>query len=311
MLKPICEAGEKISLRGQSIRFLQEVGRTLSAGTRESRVIFDYCNNVFRQGINKVLTEDQMIDAFRLNPCQNLLAETYRTMSAKIPPRGQLTAEYGKLVQILNILRKYYSPLHADIINGNLDHVLDRAEFIEHRDTIEQEINELDLFRARRNLCSYPIAQNLRNARKLLNSKKGNENAGIGFSTFNIKELAELGIFDRISQEGLNDYKDGCIEIDDNGFGVQSIIGFVLQIYFIIYHKLYPVLFLDEAFSTLSLEYIPYLKSLINSLSEKYNFIFVLITHDTRFMEISDKTYKVKDGKVFLDTLIGGTNEAS
>ena len=220
MLKPICEAGEKISLRGQSIRFLQEVGRTLSAGTRESRVIFDYCNNVFRQGINKVLTEDQMIDAFRLNPCQNLLAETYRTMSAKIPPRGQLTAEYGKLVQILNILRKYYSPLHADIINGNLDHVLDRAEFIEHRDTIEQEINELDLFRARRNLCSYPIAQNLRKARKLLNSKKGNENAGIGFSTFNIKELAELGIFDRISQDGLKDYEDGCIEIDDNGFVV-------------------------------------------------------------------------------------------
>lgn len=100
-------------------------------------------------------------------------------------------------------------------------------------------------------------------------------------------------------------------KITDNGFGVQSIIGFVLQVYFIIYHKLYPILFLDEAFSTLSLEYIPYLKSLINSLAEKYNFIFVLITHDTRFMEISDKTYKVKEGKVFLETLIGGVNEAS
>ena len=44
------------------------------------------------------------------------------------------------------------------------------------------------------------------------------ENVGKGFSTFNIKELAELGIFDRISQEGLKDCKDGCIEIDENGF---------------------------------------------------------------------------------------------
>ena len=114
-------------------------------------------------------------------------------------------------------------------------------------------------------------------------------------------------VFNKIDENG-NKIQS---KIDDNGFGVQSIIGFVLQIYFIIYHKLYPVLFLDEAFSTLSLEYIPYLKSLINSLSEKYNFIFVLITHDTRFMEISDKTYKVKEGKVFLDTLIGGLNESS
>jgi len=114
-------------------------------------------------------------------------------------------------------------------------------------------------------------------------------------------------IFNKIDENG-NKIQS---KIDDNGFGVQSIIGFVLQIYFIIYHKLYPVLFLDEAFSTLSLEYIPYLKSLINSLSEKYNFIFVLITHDTRFMEISDKTYKVKEGKVFLDTLIGGLNESN
>lgn len=98
-------------------------------------------------------------------------------------------------------------------------------------------------------------------------------------------------------------------KIIDNGFGVQSIIGFVLQVYFIMYHKLFPILFLDEAFSTLSDDYIPYLKSLINSLSDKYGFIFVLITHDTRFMEIADRTYRVKEGKVFLDLLGRGLNE--
>lgn len=89
-------------------------------------------------------------------------------------------------------------------------------------------------------------------------------------------------------------------KLNDNGFGVKSIIGFILQIYFILYHHQYPVLFLDEAFSTLSDQYVPYLKVLMDELAAKYNFIFVLITHDTRFMDIANRTYIVNKGNVTL-----------
>ena len=89
-------------------------------------------------------------------------------------------------------------------------------------------------------------------------------------------------------------------DIKDNGFGIKTIIGFVLQIYFIIFNKLSPVLFVDEAFGNLSTQYIPYLRSLLTSLTEKYGFIFVLISHDPRLIDIADKIYTVKNGEIKL-----------
>lgn len=89
-------------------------------------------------------------------------------------------------------------------------------------------------------------------------------------------------------------------DINDNGYGLKGIIGFILQCYFIIYYKQEPILFLDEAFGNLSSQYLPYLKSLISSLTNKYGFRFVLITHDERLMELADRTYRVTLGDVKL-----------
>lgn len=97
--------------------------------------------------------------------------------------------------------------------------------------------------------------------------------------------------------------KDGSVlktDIKDNGFGVKTVVGFVLQIYFILYHNLSPVLFIDEGFSAISSQYIPNLKLLLDSLKEKYGFIFVLIAHDLRFIDIADRLYEVKNGEVKL-----------
>lgn len=87
-------------------------------------------------------------------------------------------------------------------------------------------------------------------------------------------------------------------DIQDNGFGVKTIVGFILQVYFILYHKLSPILFADEAFSALSDQYIPYLRSLLTSLKEEYGFIFVLVAHDARFIDIADTKFEVKNGEV-------------
>lgn len=100
--------------------------------------------------------------------------------------------------------------------------------------------------------------------------------------------------------ESLSDGTEIKTDIKDNGFGIKTIIGFVLQIYFIIFNKLSPVLIADEAFSALSDIYIPYLRSLLVSLTEKYNFIFILVSHDPRFIDIADKIYRVNNGEVKL-----------
>lgn len=98
------------------------------------------------------------------------------------------------------------------------------------------------------------------------------------------------------------DTPDGHIvsDINDNGYGLKGIIGFILQCYFIIYYKQDPILFLDEAFGNLSSQYLPYLKALIQSLTNKYGFRFILITHDERLMEMADRTYRVRLGEVKL-----------
>lgn len=97
---------------------------------------------------------------------------------------------------------------------------------------------------------------------------------------------------------------DGDIEtsIKHNGFGLQAIIGFILQVYYIIYHNQAPILFMDEAFTQLSTQYIPFLKSLISGLVKKYNFIFVLVNHDPRLNELADRVYEVDRGVVTLQS---------
>ena len=124
-----------------------------------------------------------------------------------------------------------------------------------------------------------------------------------------ITELRNTNNLQIILNEVLDDGSVIKTKLDDNGFGVKSVIGFILQVYFILYHHEYPILFLDEAFTQLSKQYLPYLKSLISDLADKYGFIFVLITHDTDIMSLSDRTYLVNQGKVTLYNELGGINE--
>lgn len=115
---------------------------------------------------------------------------------------------------------------------------------------------------------------------------------------FEISEYRNSNCLNIYLIETLIDGTEIKTDIKDNGFGIKTIIGFVLQIYFILYHNLAHILFMDEAFSALSSQYLPYLRSLLTSLKEEYDFIFVLIAHDERLIEIADNTYEVKDGEV-------------
>ena len=118
---------------------------------------------------------------------------------------------------------------------------------------------------------------------------------------FNISEYRNSNCLSINLIEILDDGTEIVTDIKDNGFGVKTIVGFILQVYFILYHKLSPILFVDEGFSSLSDQYIPYLRSLLTSLKEEYGFIFVLIAHDVRFIHIADLIYDVKNGEVKLD----------
>lgn len=84
---------------------------------------------------------------------------------------------------------------------------------------------------------------------------------------------------------------------DSVGGGVLVTVGFLLQVFYIQYHGLSPIIFLDEAFTQLSDKYIIYLKMFIEDLAKRLGFIFVLITHDERLMHNAAKTYEVEGGR--------------
>lgn len=80
------------------------------------------------------------------------------------------------------------------------------------------------------------------------------------------------------------------------GGGVLCVVGFVLQVYYIFYYKLNPILFADEAFSQLSDQYIDNLMVFIKQLADQRGMKIVLVAHDPRFIERADRTYQVEEG---------------
>lgn len=86
--------------------------------------------------------------------------------------------------------------------------------------------------------------------------------------------------------------------LQDNGFGIQSLIGFVLQIYFILQHKQAHILFLDESLTAISTDKLPKLKQFITEVSKQYDFKFVLIAHMESLFTLADYAYNVDNGIV-------------
>ena len=86
--------------------------------------------------------------------------------------------------------------------------------------------------------------------------------------------------------------------IEDNGFGIQSLIGLVLQIYFIIIHGQQHILFLDESLTAISVDKLPKLKVFLNEVSKKLDFKFVLIAHVESLFCLADYRYNVVNGKI-------------
>jgi DNA repair exonuclease SbcCD ATPase subunit len=83
------------------------------------------------------------------------------------------------------------------------------------------------------------------------------------------------------------------------GMGVKCVISCILHIYYL-QCKNSKKLFLDEAYSNISQEYIANFFDFISKLCSKLNFIIVLITHDPRFVQYANRVYEVSNGYVTL-----------
>jgi DNA repair exonuclease SbcCD ATPase subunit len=56
------------------------------------------------------------------------------------------------------------------------------------------------------------------------------------------------------------------------------------------------IVFLDETFTEVADEYLPGLFDFIQNTIKELGFKYLLITHDTRFVDYSDKLYRITKG---------------
>ena len=90
--------------------------------------------------------------------------------------------------------------------------------------------------------------------------------------------------------------RDSCV-----AGGILVVVGFLIQVFYVANLDLAKILFLDEALSNISTQYLPNFFSFVKELSVQVGLTVVLITHDTRFLEYADRIYKVANGTYILD----------
>ena len=115
------------------------------------------------------------------------------------------------------------------------------------KDLLEMHRNYEDAINYLKEIIELLSKQHIEHLEKLLNSAVKtifyDKNYEIKMEISEFRNNNSLNIY-------LIEYKDNeeiKTDIKSNGFGLQCVVGFILQVYFILYHKLSPVLFMDEA----------------------------------------------------------------
>lgn len=103
--------------------------------------------------------------------------------------------------------------------------------------------------------------------------------------------------------ELLLDDDGNLIPVKDSSIagGILVVIATIIQVFYVInLPNVSNALFLDEQFSQLSKAYIPRFMEFLHGLCDDTGLSIVLITHDPKFMEYSDRTYFAEHGKFTL-----------
>jgi hypothetical protein len=86
-------------------------------------------------------------------------------------------------------------------------------------------------------------------------------------------------------------------DIQSCGGGIRTVIGLLLQVFFIFHYRVEKIIMIDEGLSQVSSQYLPNLFSLINELAVKNGMKILLITHDNRMLPYGTSHWEIQDGK--------------
>lgn len=82
---------------------------------------------------------------------------------------------------------------------------------------------------------------------------------------------------------------------DSVGGGIKTVIGVLLQIYFIFFFSVEKIIFIDEGLGQLSSDYLPKLFGLLDELAKNNHLKIMLVTHDSRMTMYASRQYVVEN----------------
>ena len=94
-----------------------------------------------------------------------------------------------------------------------------------------------------------------------------------------------------------------------NGGGLAAVASLMVRVFLIERYDKKKFIFFDESMSELSAEYIDGLVVFLDLLRDDLGYVLPFITHDTRFMAIADKVYRIRGGKATQDMKYGGLSD--
>lgn len=164
-------------------------------------------------------------------------------------------------------------------INNNLDLLLKSKPYI---DTVIQKFSE-NMLKNLEDLLSYSVS-------KIFYDR--NYSVSINVSEKRSQKCADLFL--------VEDGKYYPLSNSSVSGGVLTVIGFILQIFFIANLNTEKVIFLDEQLSCISSQYIDTFFSLVEELANKIGLVIILVSHDDRFTRFASRIYRAKCGKFTL-----------
>ena len=89
-------------------------------------------------------------------------------------------------------------------------------------------------------------------------------------------------------------------DIRDCGGGIRTVVGVLMQVFFLFHYNVEKLLVIDEGLSQVSDAYLPNLFGLLDELAKKNSLKVLLITHDRRMTGYASAQYVVEDGEARL-----------
>ena len=203
--------------------------------------------------------------------------------------------------QFSDVVRKAIS--HKATLDASKKDVKDNTILIQKREEELKNVNEI--YRVTKWSYSYLDALVKEESGKFI--KRLNEILDYGVKS--IFDDCDYSIEIRVSDNNkatihlVYDDEDGNKldpDIQSCGGGIRTVVGVLMQIFFIFHYRIEKLIMVDEGFSQVSSQYLPRLFSLINELATKNGLKILLITHDQRMLPFGIRQYEISDGKAIL-----------